>query len=243
MNGTLGRWLLTGALALSVADVAAAAEAPAAAKVPDVAPEIAGLVDKIQRFYEATRGLDTAFTQRFTAAGVPSRFGESGAKGRLRFGKPAGDAGPFMRWDYDDGRILLLVKETSYSYDPDTRQAISYENVTKNLSAAVSFLWGKGRLADEFTIAKAERADLGVGVALELTPKKAGQGFTKVFLLADPETGLVRASAVVQTNGSENRLTFVEPKSLPGVAAADFDPAKVFPPGTAIQKGAVPGVK
>ena len=110
------------------------------------------------------------------------------------------------------------------------------------LSAAVTFLWGKGRLAEEFDIQRATRTDLAEGgVPLELTPKKAGQGFTKVFLVVDPATGAVRQSVVVQANGSENRISFVEPKLDAAVNAADFDPAKAFPAGTTRTKAAVPG--
>ena len=83
--------------------------------------------------------------------------------------------------------------------------------------------------------------DATTGVPLELTPKKPGQGFSKVFLVVDPETGAVRQSVVVQANGSENRISFVEPKLNAQVNAADFDPAKAFPAGTTRTKAAVPG--
>lgn len=209
---------------------------------PSVDPAVAPVVARMQGFYERTRGFDTRFEQRFVQAGLPSRLSSTTAKGRIRFRKPDGATGPLMRWDYADGRIMLLVKDRSFLFDPDTKQATEYPLDTANLSAAVTFMWGRGRLADEFAIAKAARTDLGgEGVALELTPKKASTGFSRVFLVVDPATGIVSRSIVVQPNGSENRLTFLEPRLDATVSPGDFDPKKVFPPGTAITKATIPG--
>lgn len=216
--------------------------APAAPTAQQQQPSVGQVVAKMQAFYEKTRGFDTRFTQSFQQGGMPSRFAGATAQGRMRFRKPEGSTGPLMRWDYDDGRILLLVKDRSWTYDPDTKQATEYKVDASNLSAAVTFLWGKGRISEEFDIAKAERSDLSSeGFPLELTPKKAGQGFTKVYLVVDPKSGAVRQSVVVQSNGSENRINFVEPKLDAKVNAADFEPDKVFPAGTARIKAAVPG--
>lgn len=228
-------------LALSLPG-AALAQTAAAPRAEAKAPSVKDVVGRMQAFYEKTRGFDTRFEQTFQQGGMPSRFAGAAAKGRMRFRKPEGGTGPLMRWDYEDGRILLLVQETSWTYDPDTRQATEYRVDAANLSAAVTFMWGKGRIDEEFEIAAATRSDLAPdGVALELTPKKAGQGFSKVFLVVDPASGAVRQSVVVQANGSENRIRFEETKLDAQVSAADFDPAKAFPAGTAIVKAAVPG--
>lgn len=230
--------LIVSALLSVSAPALAADAAPAAAASPSVDEVVA----KMQNFYEKTRGFDTRFEQRFQQGGMPSRFGGASAAGRMRFRKPEGSTGPLMRWDYDDGRMLLLVKDRSWTFDPDTKQATEYNVDGANLSAAVTFLWGKGRLADEFTIQRATRSDLmGDGVALELTPKKANQGFSKVYLQVDPATGAVKQSIVVQSNGSENRIAFLEPKLDAEVNAADFDPARAFPAGTTRIKAAIPG--
>lgn len=205
--------------------ITARAEAPAA--------DIQAVVAKIQAFYEKTDGIDTRFTQTFRHGGMPSRLGGATAEGRLRFRKPVGESGPRMRWDYDDGRILLLVGDLSYTYDPDTQQITLYRLDPKTLSAAVSFLWGKGKLTDDFKVTASGRKDLGEGVALELVPKTGNGGFSKVLLLVDGATGLVRRSVVVQADGSENHITFVEPK------VGEVAPLSVFNPDTAFPKDAV----
>lgn len=215
-------------LALPVLASAAPASTPAAAEAPAV--DVAAVVAKIQAFYEATDGIDTRFEQTFQHAGIASRLGGAAAKGRLRFRKPQGQEGPRMRWDYDDGRILLVAGDTSHTYDPDTQQVTSYRLDVESLSAAVTFLWGKGKLQEEFTITASDRKDLGSqGVVLELVPKRAGGGFSKVFLVADPSTGLVHRSVVVQAGGNENRLTFVDAKVGTVAPLSAFDPATVFP--------------
>ncbi|WP_373047683.1 outer membrane lipoprotein carrier protein LolA [Vulgatibacter sp.] len=236
--------LLVAAAILATAASAYAADkaAPATAPKQEAQQPIGSIVARMQAFYEKTRGFDTRFEQSFRQGGMPSRFAGSTAQGRMRFRKPDGASGPLMRWDYADGRVLLLVGDKSWSYDPDTKQATEYRVDASNLSAAVTFLWGKGRIAEEFEIARATRTDLdGNGVALELTPKKQGQGFSQVFLVVDPATGAVRQSVVVQANGSENRISFVEPKLDASVEAGEFDPAKVFPAGTTLTRAAIPG--
>ncbi len=235
--------LLAALGALALAAPALAAEAtppPPAGKMAD--PEVAAAVKKMQAFYERTKGFDTRFEQRFTAA-AGSRLGGGVAGGRIRFRKPEAGTGPLMRWDYDDGRILLLVKDTSWTYDPDTKQATEYRVDPAQLSAAVTFLWGQGRIADEFQISRANRTDLGEGMALALIPKQPSTAFERVFLVVDPDTGIVRQSVVVQPNGAENRIRFLDPKVDAKVDAAAFDPAQAFPAGTTRTKAAVPGGK
>lgn len=205
-----------------------------------VAPDVVDVVAKVQAFYEKSQGFDTRFEQSFAQAGIPSRLGDAKATGRMRFRKPAGGTGPLMRWDYDDGRILLLVKDRSWTYDPDTKQATEYAVDVGQLSAAVTFMWGKGRLADEFSIARSTR-HLGEGVPLELTPLQPGGGFKKVLLLVDAATGQVSRSVVAQSNGSENDLSFRDAVVKADVSSIDFDPAKAFPAGTTRVKAAVPG--
>ena len=226
----------------ALATPAVAAEAPPApAPAPRADPEVAAAVKKMQAFYGRTKGFDTRFEQRFVA-GAGSRLGGV-AGGRIRFRKPEGGTGPLMRWDYDDGRILLLVKDTSWTYDPDTKQATEYRVDPAQLSAAVTFLWGQGRLSEEFDITRATRADLADGLALALEPKKPTSAFSRVFLVVDPATGVVRQSVVVQPNGAENRIRFLEPKTDVKLDGAAFDPARAFPEGTTRIKAAVPGMR
>lgn len=223
--------------AAAMAQTAPQPEEKAAARV-----DVDAIVARMQAFYEKTASFDTRFEQRFQQGGMPSRFAGASATGRLRFRKPKADEGPRMRWDYEDGRILLLVGDRSFTYDPDTRQATEYRVDAANLSAAVTFMWGEGRLTESFTIAAASRADLaGEGIALELTPREKGQGFSKVFLVVDPASGQVLQSVVVQANGSENRLRFHDAKVDVALDEATFDPARAFPEGTTVTKANVPG--
>gem|GEM_PF-2247445 len=190
--------------------------------------DVAAVVAKVQAFYEKAEGMDARFTQTFRHGGIPSRLGGSTAQGRLRIRKPRGDASARMRWDYDDGRMILVVGELAYTYDPDTKQITLYRLDARTLSAAVTFLWGKGNLADDFEISRSTRTDLGEGVALDLVPRKASEGFSKVHLVVDESTGIVRRSVVVQADGSENHFAFREPK-IADVPLSEFDPDRVFP--------------
>lgn len=216
------RTILLASLLLSLPGLAAAEEA---AKDSD----LSALVAKIQTFYEKADGMDARFSQSYRQGGMPSRLGGATAQGRIRIRKPQGDSGPRMRWDYDDGRMILVVGDLSYTYDPDTKQITLYRLDQRTLSAAVTFLWGKGNLADDFEITRSSRKDLGAGVALDLVPRKASQGFSKVHLVVDESTGLVLRSVVVQADGSENHISFLDAKVGAVAPLAEFDPNSIFP--------------
>jgi outer membrane lipoprotein carrier protein len=102
---------------------------------------------------------------------------------------------------------------------------------TDKLSASVTFLWGKGRLADEFSITKLD-CPTCTGTLLELTPKIPDSRFKKVKLEVDPKQATVLRSIVVDPDGSENAITFTNLKLNTGVDDKAFVVQK--PPGTQV---------
>jgi outer membrane lipoprotein-sorting protein len=69
-------------------------------------------------------------------------------------------------------------------------------------------LWGKGKLKEEFHISYAECKGCKE-TRLELVPKKAEPRFQKLFLDIDAKTAQVMQSIVVDPDGSENRIRFL----------------------------------
>jgi outer membrane lipoprotein carrier protein len=193
-------------------------------------PEVKDLVERMQAFYEKTQDFSADFEQVY-AYKTFKRVTRSA--GKVTYKKPA-----LMRWEYEtqDGkpspRTFVLAGERVYAFDPAakllTRAALS----TNQLSASVTFLWGQGRLADEFSIATAA-CDKCTGTLLELTPLVADPRFKRVKLEVDPKTAQVIRSIVIDPDGSENAITFLKMVTNTGVDEAHFKLSP--PPGTQVQ--------
>jgi outer membrane lipoprotein carrier protein len=206
------------------------AVAPSRPTPPPMAPEVKDLVDRMQAFYEKTQDFTAGFEQVYTYK-MFKRVARSA--GQVTYKKPA-----LMRWEYEtqDGkpspRTFVLAGERVYAFDPGakllTRAAIS----TNQLSASVTFLFGQGRLADEFSIAAAS-CGACKGTLLELTPLVPDARFKRVKLEVDPKTAQVLRSIVVDPDGSENAITFLSLATNVGVDEKVFKLSP--PPGTQVQ--------
>jgi outer membrane lipoprotein carrier protein len=199
-----------------------AAEAPKPAKAAaapgdaPMAPEVKKLVDAMQAFYEKASDFQAHFEQTYHYATF-KRVQKS--SGQVIFKKPA-----LMRWDYEKPSVKTIVVAGTavYMYDAEAQQLTKAPFQLDKLSASVSFLLGRGKLADEFRIAKATRADLTGGTALELVPKQADPRFDRIFFVVDPKTSAVTQSLVVDPDGSENHMTFTAVKTNQGLGAEAF---------------------
>lgn len=204
----------------------AAASSGEAARLPD--PAVARVVEKMQAFYEGTSDFEARFEQTY----LYKAFGRTQrSSGRVRFAKPA-----LMRWDYERpaAKVFVIAKAKVYVWDPEAKTLHVSGFATDRLSTSITFLWGRGRLSEEFDIRRAVRSDLGDGIALELTPRKPDPRFTRVYFVVDAKTHAVRATLVVDPDGSENRMDFADVKVNPGIPRDDF--ALNPPEGTQVIK-------
>jgi outer membrane lipoprotein carrier protein len=168
--------------------------------------EVKALVDRMQGFYERTED----FTANFQQTYVYKSFGRTvTSTGTVAFKKPAQ-----MRWDYlkPAARSFVLTGERVYAWDPLAQTLTRAALPTSELSSSVTFLWGKGRLLDDFTISRAPCSDCQ-GVLLVLTPKKSETRFRELRLELDPKTAQVRRTVVVDPDGSENSILFSDLKT------------------------------
>ncbi len=188
-------------------------------------PEVKDLVDRMQAFYEKTQDFTADFKQDYKYK-VLRRTQSS--TGKVIYKKPG-----LMRWEYEKPsvRTFVLAGEKVYAHDPEA-QTLSVGRIdTNQLSASVTFLFGKGKLADEFSISKGECKDCK-GTLLVLDPLKEEPRFRQVRLEVDPKTAQVLKSTVVDPDGSENAIAFLNLKTNVGVDAERF---KINPPqGTRI---------
>lgn len=191
------------------------AKAPAAKPAAAMTPEVKSLVDRMQAFYEKTGDFRAAFRQDYK---YKTFRRTQTSEGTVTYKKPG-----LMRWEYQKptARTFVLAGNKVYAYDP-AAQTLTVGSVdTSQLSASVTFLFGQGKLADEFSITKGTCKDCK-GTLLVLDPLKAEPRFRQVRLEVDPATAQVLKSTVVDPDGSENAITFLNLKTNVGIDADSF---------------------
>src|SRR5512137_3111096 len=154
---------IAASLALLVA--AAPAGAPAA--------DATALARKVQGFYETTRDLRARFVQTYTYAALGRK---QVSKGALEVKKPGK-----MRWDYESPSTKTIAVNGSrlVQYEPEANQAFVDERFDATaMSAAVTFLIGRGSLEKEFQLSTGE------GGTLVLRPRQPDPRVDTVTLTA-----------------------------------------------------------
>lgn len=191
-------------LALLLLLAAAPSGAPSAA-------DPAALARKVQAYYERTRDLEAKFTQTYTYAGFGRKQVSSGT---LRVKKPG-----MMRWDYESPapKSVAVKGARLVQYEPQENQAYVDERFDASaMSAAVTFLLGKGDLVREFDLA------VDAAGALLLRPKEEDPRVESIALTVGAE-GEVTATRVVDGSGSANEIRFAAVKRNQGIPDAAFD--------------------
>jgi outer membrane lipoprotein carrier protein len=186
------------------------------ARADDKAPAAAELLAKVQGFYDRTQDLTADVQQKYSFHAMKRTLTSAGT---MQLKKPG-----LLRWDVKKpyAKLFLIDGQALYAYDSDDNEVtVKKDFSADSLSAAVTFLWGKGQLARDFDAKVVERPEYGATV-LELVPKKLAAGFSKLYFDVDAATGLVRTSVVIDAEGNENRLAFANVKTNAGLDAARF---------------------
>jgi outer membrane lipoprotein carrier protein len=182
-------------------------------------PAIAGeltpreVANKIQKFYEQTTDFQAAFRQVYHA----EAFGTDKVSSGYVYIKKPGN----MRWDYKEPRPKYFVADGKalYAYDPDLEQVMLDRSFTdSDLSAAVTFLWGKGNLTEEFQIAFSKQTGLAgpKHLVLELKPRKDAR-FRKLIFVVDSESFMVDETLVEDPGGNVNHIFFTKTRTNVGL--------------------------
>lgn len=193
---------------------------PAQAVKGSVAPEVKSLVDRMQAFYEKTNDFKADFKQDYK---YKTFRRTQTSTGTVIYKKPG-----LMRWEYEkpSKRTFVLAANKVYAHDPEAQSLTVASVDTSKLSASVTFLFGQGKLADEFNIKKGTCADCK-GTLLVLDPAQPDPRFRQVRLEVDTNTAQVLKSTVVDPDGSENTIAFLNLKTNVGIQADSF---KINPP-------------
>ncbi len=194
------------ALALALALAAPTAPTPAAG-----GPGAQALVRKVQAFYERTRDLTADFQQTYTYAGFGRRQVSSGV---LQVKKPG-----MMKWEYQkpSPKVVAVKGSRLVQYEPQENQAYVDEHFdSSGMSAALTFLLGKGDLETEFLVSQSSTG------ALLLRPREADPRVDSIELVADGD-GQITATRVLDGAGNVNELRFEHMKRNTGIPDSAFD--------------------
>jgi outer membrane lipoprotein carrier protein len=168
------------------------------------------LARKVQTFYDRTRDLEASFVQNYTYAAVGRTQTSSGT---LKVQKPGK-----LRWDYlEPDRKTIVVNGTRLvQYEPEVNQAYVDDRFDASaMSAAVTFLLGKGDLAKEFTLSMEGEGRLG------LTPRRPDPRVRKIVLTVGAG-GEVTATEVIDGSGNVNAIRFSRVRRNVGLGDEEF---------------------
>jgi outer membrane lipoprotein carrier protein len=164
----------------------------------------AQVAERIQKFYDSTTDFQAAFRQEYTSKAL----GKTKASSGFVYIKKPGR----MRWDYKEPALKHFVADGTalYVYEPELEQVMVDRSFSgSELSTAVTFLWGKGKLNEEFEIAFSKSAAYGTPkeYVLEMLPRKKGR-FQKLVFVVDRESFKVLQTVVVDPGDNINHIFF-----------------------------------
>src|SRR5205823_11864108 len=176
--------------------LAAATKAPAAEQDPGVA-----VARRVQRHYERIQDFTASFAQTST---YPTFGNVKNAAGKVSLKKPV-----LLRWQYDDGRVILIDGKELWNWNPEDKEAqVKRGFGADQVPPEFAFLFGKGKLLDRFTVRAVPRPpELPGGEAIELLPKKPSPDVQKLLFTVDAQ-GQVLATVLTNGQGDVNQLVF-----------------------------------
>jgi outer membrane lipoprotein carrier protein len=173
---------------------------------------------RIQKFYESTVDLHARFEQEL----VSGIGGHKKASGELWLKKPGR-----MRWEYEKPEKKLMVADGTalWVYEPEDEQAFRQDLHSSSLPSSVTFLWGSGKLSDEFAVSleAPEGTTVGAGdVALKLVPKQATAQYRLLYFIVDGKSAMVKETIVYDQQGGVNHMRFHDVETNKKVPDAKF---------------------
>lgn len=200
---------------------------PSLALAQNPAGEAKELTARVQKFYESTADLHARFDQDLTTGlGVHKK-----ASGELWLKKPGR-----MHWEYEKPEKKLLVADgqSLWVYEPEDEQAFRQDLKSSALPSSVTFLWGAGRLSDEFTVTVDQVEGVGGpgDVVLKLVPKQATAQYRYLLFVVDSKSAMVKETLVYDQQGGVNRMRFHDVELNKKVPDSKF--SFTPPPGTRI---------
>ncbi len=208
------------------------APAPATVAAAPARPPAAEVIGQLQKEYERTAVIKAKFTQTLTGP-----TGKRQAAGSVVLKKPGK-----MRWDYEKPEKKLFVADGTnlWVYEPEDEQAFKQSLSSSQLPTQVSFLFGRGKLLDDFDVSYLDGQPYGEpsDFVLKLVPKVATAQYRHLVFVVSPTTHLVKETLLFDQQGGTNHIVFSALEQNPKTGADDsrfaFTPpanTKIITPG------------
>ncbi len=198
--------------------VASGVPAEPAAAAASERLDLRTVVERMQKRYDQAKDFHARFSQTYGRAVVGRTTLSTGT---ITFKKPGR-----MRWDYDkpEPRMFLSNGQVLWLYEPTEKQAFKQDLKNSQLPAALAFLMGKGKIADEFDVSLASDAHPGRpgDYRLALSPKQPQSAYKSILFVVDAKEFLVRESVLVDAQGNTNHFVFEDLEVNGKVADAVF---------------------
>ncbi len=176
------------------------------------------LAARVQAYYNKTKDFKAKFKQEYYKA----YHGKQKTQWGYMWVKKPG----LMRWDYTTPKKKQLICDGKklWIYTPSYKQ-VFYRSIKKSaVPSAVSFLWGQGKITNEFfvMIVKGSKyAKTGMTV-LRLKPKIPNSNYKHVLFVVNSKTAIVMQSVVYDHLRNKNHYYFMNPKANTGVQTKWF---------------------
>jgi outer membrane lipoprotein carrier protein len=204
---------------LTTAPLVMAGGAGSAAATPATAMSADTVVAEVQKFYAGIKQVTASFRQSVTNNTFGSTKTSDGTVWLMKPGK--------MRWDYVEkkaGKTMVkksFISNGSYLYvvEHDNKQVVKKNLQNDLMPVAVTFLYGKGDLAKEFTpeIDKSGKYGAKGDIVLKMTPKQPSAQYKNLYLVVanDPKNPKanfrVKQSVIVDSSNNVNSFNFYTP--------------------------------
>lgn len=216
----------TTTMTLALCSAFAIAALPASGAMAQSEPQpvtAAHVAARVQSFYDQTRTIRTAFTQRHYDRTYQRTTRSRGVLTIARPGK--------LRFDYlgGDGKVVVSDGRELTVYEPgDDGGPGQYARSTmrEDASSALGFLTGQARLDRDFRFRLVDAARFRwAGHVLELTPLRPEPGYRRAYLFVDSSagaSGVVRRVIIQDHAGNVNQLDFARMQFNREVSASRF---------------------
>jgi outer membrane lipoprotein carrier protein len=185
----------------------AAATAPAAVAAPAQA-SAADVVKNVQKYYGTTNKFEAKFRQKYTNTIIGKT---STSDGTVYIEKPGK-----MRWDYKAPDVKYYISDgtTLWVYEKVNKQAFKQNLKDQLLPVAITFLYGQGDLAKDFTASLDPGKFGGKGsTVVKLVPKQPTAQYKTLWLVVDPTDSHVTESIIEEVSGNLNSFSFLDIKT------------------------------
>jgi outer membrane lipoprotein carrier protein len=181
------------------------------------------VVERVQRRYDAAQDFRAEFNQTLTSQAMKR---QTRSAGEVLLKKPG-----LMRWNYrtPEARMYLSDGAVLWLYEPEDAQAFKQDLKSSQLPAALAFLTGTGKLAEQFEVEAVARTDPDFGkfgnprdYLLALHPRQAQPQIKSILFVVEPETFEVRETVITDAQGNQNDVLFSSIRTNTQIPASTF---------------------